>query len=162
MLKSRLSAAMLLLAVLSLAVHSGCGPSRPQTVPVSGKVTYGGGNWPAKGTIYFLANKAAPGFPLRPGQAEFQPDGSFTAQTFDGVAGLMPGTYSIRIDCWEVPPSMEGRPSKSFLAASMADGVVKEQGAPKELVIAPGDPPQTLILDVPKRDGGGLETPASR
>jgi hypothetical protein len=138
----------LLLTALLLPLLAGCGPSRPETVPVTGKITYGGGPWPTKGTIYFVTKQAAKGFPGRPGQADFSPDGSFSVESFEGTPGLMPGTYAIRVECWEVAPSMESSTlAKSWLPKELAaNGLLKD-----ELVIEPGSAAKVVNLDVPKR-----------
>ena len=38
----------------------------------------------------------------------FGTDGQFKAKTFEPGDGLMPGKYSISIECWDVPPNTTG------------------------------------------------------
>lgn len=137
---------------LLLAVP-GCGPARPATVPVAGTLTYGGGPFPKGGTLHFNHVKAAPGFHLRPASADFGPDGKFTSSAWEGTAGLVPGTYTMRIECWEVPPSMEsgGRAAKSYMPPSMPGGMIMENGKPRELVVEPHAEPIKLDMDIPKK-----------
>jgi hypothetical protein len=105
-----------LLLVLGLA---GCGKPTVLTVPVQGRITYGGGDWPKPGMLYFAPIEPAANFPQRPGRASFSPDGNFRAMTFKEGDGLIPGKYRINIECWETPPSMDaGAPAaKSYVPA---------------------------------------------
>ena len=47
----------------------GCGTDRPETVPVSGRITMDEGDLPAPGRIHFAPLAAAPGFSMRPGSS---------------------------------------------------------------------------------------------
>lgn len=93
----------------------GCGNGMPRTVPVSGRVTFDGGPPPGPGTVYFLPQEAADGFPSRPATGDFDAQGQYLAKTFDPGDGLMPGKYTMHIECWQTPPNMEGKPVKSFV-----------------------------------------------
>ena len=84
-------------------------------VPTRGKVTLDGGPWPKPGALYFTPLKPAEGFPRRPGVGHFDTDGTFTVTTRDPGDGLIPGTYRIAVECWEVEPS-DNRPGKSYTA----------------------------------------------
>jgi hypothetical protein len=97
--------ALVLLATLACV---GCGDSRPETIPVTGRLTYGGGDWPNEGVIYFTALEPAEGFPRRAGTGYFEADGSFEAQTWVEGDGLMPGKYRVSVECWKVPPKIDG------------------------------------------------------
>jgi len=104
----RLAPAIARLAALAVCtVPAGCGPSRPDTVPVRGQVTLGGGDWPGAGMIIFTPVEPAPGFPRRAGRAFFDLQGRFTATTFEEGDGLMPGTYRAAVYCGEVIRDME-------------------------------------------------------
>jgi hypothetical protein len=101
----------------SLIFLAGCGGSeRPSTVPVSGKITFAGGPPPAEGTVNFMALEAAEGFPKRPGAGKFDADGNLTVRSFTEGDGLVPGKYRVRVECWKVPPSMDGPESVSYVA----------------------------------------------
>lgn len=143
-------AVLLLLAILGplFLACLGCGPSRPTLVPVSGKVTFGGGAWPKKGTIYFTVKKAADGYPQRPGYADFGPDGSYAVTSYDTPGdGLHPGTYAVRIECWEVEPNMEGKPTKSYVPGKFQNADTSEL----TLEVLPTDGAKTGVdFDVPK------------
>ena len=101
--------------LLMLLVAAGCGSGLPQTVKVSGRVTFDGQPPPAAGSILFLPVEPAEGFPLRPGSGAFGTDGKYAAQTFEPGDGLMPGKYLISIECWDFPPEMQGNPGKSYV-----------------------------------------------
>ncbi len=104
---------MTLAALLCATI--GCGSDLPQTIKVTGKVSFDGGPPPGPGVVNFLPTEAAAGFPLRPGNGDFGTDGNYTAYTFEPNDGLMPGKYLVYLECWETPPNMEGKPVKSFL-----------------------------------------------
>ena len=93
--------------VLTAAAFSGC--NGDPHVSVSGKVTRNGGPWPVKGNIYFACKDPAPGFDMEMSSSVINEDGSYSAR-------LLPGTYNINLEMWEVPPSMENPAAqKSFI-----------------------------------------------
>jgi hypothetical protein len=104
-----------LLLIAALVAATGCGSNLPKTIRVSGRVTLDGQPPPGAGTIYFLPTAAAEGFPTRPATGDFDKDGNFQAKTFDPGDGLLPGTYTMHIECWQTPPNMEGKPVKSYI-----------------------------------------------
>jgi len=109
----------IVLALLPLC--SGCGPGRPVPTPVTGKVTLNEGKWPAAGTLFFMPVEGVEGYPRIPGTAEFDVEGNFSARTFEPKDGLMPGRYTVRVDCWEVVPTMANPAGKSYLPAQYSD-----------------------------------------
>jgi hypothetical protein len=102
-----------LLTTISLCLTAGCGQNTPKIVPVRGKVTLEGGEWPKSGQIFFSATKSAEGLPTKPGYAIFGKDGSFVVKTGD-YEGLIPGEYHISVYCFE-KPSSETKPGISYL-----------------------------------------------
>ncbi len=84
-------------------------------VAVSGAVTVDGQKVPGPGRLYFAPkdNDSAAG---RPGRAVFDEQGIYRAGSFESGDGLVPGRYAVAVECWEVPPTMEGPPAKSFIA----------------------------------------------
>jgi hypothetical protein len=105
---------LLLLALYGWFI-AGCGSGTPQTIAVTGRVTFDGQAPPGPGTVWFLPQEAAEGFPSRPATGDFDKEGRYTVKTFDPGDGLMPGKYVMRVDCWQTPPNMEGKPTKSYL-----------------------------------------------
>ena len=85
---------------------SGCKRSGPTLVPVRGTITYGGGQWPKPGILYFTVDKSASGGSQRPAMAHFDRDGNITITTFKEGDGLLPGTYQVGVECWKTPPRM--------------------------------------------------------
>ena len=59
-----------LLLAAACVVLFGCGRGGPEVVKVTGKVTFGGGVWPAEGTLYFTPVEPAEGMPARPAPAK--------------------------------------------------------------------------------------------
>ncbi|MBX6313671.1 MAG: hypothetical protein IRY99_12245 [Isosphaeraceae bacterium] len=110
-----------LLPILILA--SGCGrstPERPETVPLSGKVTYKGQPIP-KGTVTFQADSG----PVATGQ--IQPDGTYRMTTFEPGDGVVLGHHRVAIianteDPTLMPGSSPGyRAPKDLIPASYGD-----------------------------------------
>jgi hypothetical protein len=132
------------LSVLISVLLSACGPQRPETVPVSGVVTFEGRQVPGEGRLFFTPVESAPGFPGRPGIAPFDEEGNFTTKTYVTGDGLMPGRYLIGAECWKVPPTMDGPPAESYLPPKYQS----PQTSGWEVSIEPGAKPQVIELDI--------------
>ena len=137
-----------LLLAAACVVLFGCGRGGPEVVRVTGKVTFGGGAWPAEGVLYFTPVEPAEGMPARPAPADFDKEGNFTVTSFDEGDGLVPGKYRVAVECWESAPSMD-KPgpvisyvAKKYQTAATSDLVV---------VIESGSGTTTVELDVPKQ-----------
>jgi len=110
-MKSLLRSLSVVVLTVAVLIVTGCGP-RDAHVPVSGKITLGGGPWLAKGTVTFACEEAAPGFDMEPKSAEIALDGSYSTS-------LLPGKYVLNLENWEEPPSMEKLGSgKSYIPSS--------------------------------------------
>ena len=136
-----------LLLLMAMAATTGCGRSGPKVVPVEGKITLAGGEWPNKGSLYFTPVEAAAGFPMRPGTGEFGLDGKFTVTSFRRGDGLIPGRYRVGIECWASPSVMGSKtPAES--------AVPREYRSPEtsglEVEIKPDQRRATVEWDVPK------------
>ena len=126
---------------LMLVLASGCGPSRPETVPTSGMVTIDGKVPLGPGTLYFHPVETAKGLPSRPATADFDTSGLYTVKSFEAGDGLIPGRYKISAECWQVPPNMDGRPVKNRIAAryqsavssGLAEVVIESGSASREI-----------------------------
>jgi len=134
----------LFLSALLLAAAAGCGSGLPQTVRVSGRVTFDGQAPPGPGTVFFLPQEAAEGFPIRPATGEYDKSGYFKAQTFEPGDGLMPGKYTMHVESWETPPSMQGPPAKSYVPKKYQSALTSGF----KLDITPKMGPQQINLDV--------------
>ena len=64
--------------------------------------------------------------------------------TFVDNDGLMPGTYRARIDCWETPPNLEGKPVKSFLPEKFQNA----ESSGWEIKVEPRSKPLVLKFDI--------------
>ena len=127
-----------LLTALFFIFLFGCSSDLPTTVPVTGKITFGGGDCPAAGRIDFMPLEAAPGYKLRPGSAAFDTDGTFTVSSFDGSVGLVPGRYQSLIECWKtLPDEATGSSGESYVPA----------GHRLEELIVPADSHEPMHLD---------------
>lgn len=84
-----------LLMLAAVLLTTGCGPSlpaNPTTYPVHGKVTVGG-KAATDGDIMF---EPAPGNPdLNPARGTIGSDGAYSASTFIGQDGMVPGEYVV-------------------------------------------------------------------
>lgn len=119
------------------------GATKPSGVRIRGRITYGGGEWPAPGCLYFSCVKSAEEFPWRPAHAEFDTDGTFEARE-----GLMPGRYKVTVECWERPPTPEDDPGKNYVPPEYRSPAT----TPFELTANPDDNAiEDLQWDVPKR-----------
>lgn len=126
----------------------GCGRGELEVVPVRGKVTFGGGEWPKPGVLYFTIDQAAEGLPGRPGVGHFGTDGNFTVTTFTEGDGLIPGQYKIGVECWEVAPTMGGSgPPKMYVPARYQNALTSDL----KLTVESGQRVVEVNFDIPKQ-----------
>ena len=129
-----LAASLLVLGVC------GCGKSdRPLTVPVRGKVTFGGGPCPQSGNIRFAPLEVAEGLPRRPGRADFDTNGEYRVTSYQENDGLVPGKYRVLVECWKVPPA-DGKLGVSYIEPSFQ---------PPELAVESQSDSVTFDIDIP-------------
>ncbi len=79
------------LVCLGAVLASGCGPRRPATAPVRGKVTCGG-QPVTEGTVTFYPEQG------RSATGRIQPDGSYTLTTFQQGDGALLGKHKVTIE----------------------------------------------------------------
>ena len=135
---------LMLPAMIVATAIVGCGSGLPQTVRVSGRVTFDGQAPPGPGTVYFLPQEAGEGFPSRPATGDFDKEGHFKAATFARGDGLMPGKYTMHIECIQTPPNMEGKPVKSHVPTKYQSA----QTSGFKLDITPDMRSQEVNLDI--------------
>lgn len=96
-----------LLAVV-LCTLVGC--SKSPVVPVSGSVIFPERDTPEVCRLTFVPKDTKEG--IRPGGATMEPDGTYRLTPFKGVEGLLPGTYAVRINYFDLKkngnPDREG------------------------------------------------------
>jgi hypothetical protein len=137
---------LLVFAIGSAILCGGCGPKRPKTVRVEGKVKWSKGAWPTAGMIIFVPIEPAPGYPRHPGQSIFGADGKFRATTYTEGDGLMPGKYKVGVVCGEAV--VGDKSSKSYVPLKYESPAM----SPLELEIKPDDSAHYVEYDVPAND----------
>jgi hypothetical protein len=125
-----------LLAFVSLY---GCGGS--PVVPVTGKVVFQSREQPAVCRLSFLpVGDAEGGGTLRPSGATMQPDGTYRMNPYQGVEGLLPGRYAVRVSYFDLKPG--GNPDRE------GDWIEHTYDA-AELVVPPGSSAVEHDVEVP-------------
>lgn len=82
--------------LISATTFAGCGKSieRPNTIPVSGKVTWNGDPLPM-GRVQFVPSNPRQG---RPAVGDIDQVGNYELMTFQASDGVIPGSYKIFVD----------------------------------------------------------------
>ena len=102
---NRRSAATLLLLNLLL---TGCWSSdAPETIRVTGKITFAGAPVTTGFVTFSPENFDAMPPPVRPATSLIQPDGTYALASFNPEDGVRPGSYLIAIISYERPPGPE-------------------------------------------------------
>lgn len=115
---------IILVAVFLLSACIGCGPARPQTVPVAGRVTYQGKPVP-EGRITFLPDHG------RPAIGTIQTDGSYRLTTFQAGDGVLPGHYRVTIESMRVSRGSQPKSLQDELRMGMGDVSAMESLVPQ-------------------------------
>jgi hypothetical protein len=130
---------------VALVLAAGCGNPRG-TVPVEGRVTFGGQPPPNSGFVYFVPSGGEPSAAgRRPGTGLFAKDGAFKATSFEDGDGLIPGTYEVRVTC-EMPVVSSAKGSHS----SVPKSVVPEAFKPADVTV-PSDGPRPFRVEIDVR-----------
>jgi hypothetical protein len=85
------------IVVIVLICLGGCGPDRPKTVGISGRVTINGNEPGEVGQLYFTPLKTAEGYSSRPASGAFTPDGNYHVMSWAADDGLVPGRYAVSV-----------------------------------------------------------------
>jgi hypothetical protein len=131
--------ASLLIAVAAIA---GCGTNGKPLVQVTGRVTYGGGEWPFPGYITFSPLESSGSTPARPGSGRFKADGKYVVGSYQPGDGLLPGMYHVSVSC--LAPEDAPNPPTDLQ-------YVPPDFTTKELVVEAGQDAIELNVDVPKK-----------
>jgi hypothetical protein len=121
---------------------TGCGNDK-QMVPVTGRVTYGGGEWPQAGSIGFSPTSSTDGVLARAGSAGFGKDGKFTVGSYKPGDGLLPGIYRVKVSSVD---------SSDFTKSPEELDIVPKDFKVDDLVVEAGMDPIVLNFDVPKKE----------
>ncbi len=140
-----------LLAALLLEVSlAGCGGSKG-LVPVEGRVTFGGGDPPGAGYLYFVPREMSTDRKKdtagsMPGTALFTAAGRFRAMTFIEGDGLRPGTYEVRVECAPAPI----KPLDAETHHAPVRNLVPQAFQPPDLIV-PHSSPRPVRYDIDVR-----------
>mgnify|MGYP006969395078 CR=1 FL=1 len=95
----------MLLFVLGLSVGLllGCAESLPETIPVTGTVTFADEPL-TSGDVTFHPHVVAEGLPRRPARGSLDATGAFQLSTFRSGDGAVPGTYRVTIHSYSNRP----------------------------------------------------------
>lgn len=118
-MKSQNAKRALILAAAACVLWAGCGPRRPRTAPVRGRVTFDGAPV-TEGRIFFHPEEG------RPAIGKLESDGMYELTTFKAGDGALPGRYRVVI---EATRTTGGAQPQSF-----EDELAGIGGAPGELV----------------------------
>ncbi len=132
-------------SAILLLLLCGCGEGGPSLVPVEGRITRDGGEWPARGAMAFHPVEVAEGAPRLYGMAEFEPDGRFTVTSFRPGDGLAPGRYKVTVESWQQWPSEASPGVGSYVPPAYRDVAT----TPLEIVVPGSGGSVTVELDVP-------------
>ena len=122
---------------LCLLFLVGCTPS--PVIPVSGKITFADRDVPEVCRLSFLPTESTEGVSIRPSGGEMSADGTYELAPFQGVKGLLPGTYKIRINYFDLKRNGDPDREGDWKETSFDAG---------ELVIEAGSGPVTHDIEV--------------
>lgn len=127
----------LLSCLLGAAV--GCG-KRYGTVPVEGVVTFAGSPPAALCTLVFVPD-VTDGIDgrWRAGRADTDASGRFSAASYKPGDGLLPGRYTVEVQCWKTRPSHENEKGVSLMPPGFQ---------PPPLVVPEGARSVQYVVDV--------------
>jgi hypothetical protein len=119
---------------------TGCGGGS-DVVPVSGQVVFHSRDLPQVARLTFVpVEGSSSGGAIRPSGAKMEPDGTYRVTPYQGVEGLLPGTYKVRVSYYDLKPG--GNPDRE---ADWAE-YTHEAG---ELVVEPGSGAIEHDVEVP-------------
>lgn len=139
--------ALLAISALLLGmVSAGCGPGRPETVPVEGIVTFNG-KPVADAAVQFIPVDGG-----RPAQGATDSQGRFKLSTFEDGDGALPGAHSVTVQKVRVSGVVEGREGlDSGIAEPKIEYLLPERYSQTStsgltVEVASGAPPVNLAL----------------
>jgi hypothetical protein len=107
---------LLSINLVFLLAAVGCGGRDIPLVTIHGKLTFGGSPPPQPGKIIFSpVENPNSGLIARPGNADFDANGSFVVTTFSPGDGLIPGKYRTTVHCYREPPTLDNYQAVSFV-----------------------------------------------
>ena len=95
--------------VFTMPIFLGCGPSRPETATVTGKITFQGKPVP-EGTIIFYPENG------RSASGRIQADGTYTLTTFEKGDGAILGNHTVTIEAVRFPQGAQPKSLEEEIA----------------------------------------------
>ena len=135
------------LTLMFLVSAIGCGRSRLDTAPLSGKVTYQGNPVPW-GTVSFQPVDRKVG---RPAMADIKTDGSYEVATLEHDKGLMAGEYKVSVYAPESPmykPSAEQKAAAARIKLPTPSRYSSPDTSGLTFTMNPDDGPKTFDIDL--------------
>ncbi len=122
---------------LCLLLFVGC--SESSVVPVSGSISFPERDVPEVCRLSFLPTESPEGVSIRPSGGEMSADGTYELVPFQGVKGLLPGTYKIRLNYFDLKRNGDPDREADWKETAFEAG---------ELVIEAGSGPVTHDIEV--------------
>lgn len=95
--------------------------------------------------MYCNTIESPPGVPKRPCSGFFDTEGNLTFKTFNDGDGIIPGTYTVAIECWKVKPlDPSGQPTMSYVPIKYQSGMTSGF----EIKVEPGQSEVKVTFDV--------------
>ena len=118
---------LIAVCIAATLLVGGCNDSA--VVPVTGKVIFHSRERPEHCRLTFVPVEGSTDGPIRPNGATMQADGTYQMAPYQGVEGLLPGRYIVRVSYYDLKPG--GNPDRE------ADWIeYTHEGS--ELVVEPG------------------------
>jgi hypothetical protein len=95
---------IMFLFVGGVALLTGCSRGGPETIPVYGKVSFPGREFPKFCRLYFHPIEAELS---RPSMATPETDGSYEVNAFPNSEGLLPGKYGVKVSYFDLKPGAD-------------------------------------------------------
>ena len=139
--------ACLVLAAGVAVLVLGCGRSRLDTIPVSGKVTYKGNPLPWGNVTFMPKNRKE----CRPALADIKSNGSYQVATLEHDVGLMAGDYMVSVYAPKTPlfvPSDAQKAAAALVTLPTPQRYASPETSGLTVTISPDDGPRTFDIDL--------------
>ncbi|MFO0910897.1 MAG: hypothetical protein U0835_10205 [Isosphaeraceae bacterium] len=140
-----------LVAALGLML-GGCVVEEHGKVPVRGRVTLNGGDWPQSGVLYFTPAGLPPDSDEARAavtSAAFDRSGSFVVNRSLPGEGLLPGDYLVGVECLDYPANQLDPGGRAPLATSLIpDRFRRANTSGLKVTVKRGEGGGDLVIDV--------------
>ena len=129
-----------LVCVPVILAVAGCGGGS-DVVPVTGQVVFHSRDLPQVARLTFVpVEGTSGGGAIRPSGAKMEPDGTYRVKPYQGVEGLLPGTYEVRVSYYDLRPGGDRNREADWTEYTHEAG---------ELVVEPGSGAIEHDVEVP-------------